>query len=111
MGCTPTGTMLALAPVLKLSEKADMARSLSVWMPASQNDSSSRAYKGYKGLQGNKRPQSRRLTASLFMNTHEVMKEKRKASCGRRGGVEKRSFAQKVRHTFDGESRPGDWSI
>eukprot|EP00983_Pelagomonas_calceolata_P072014 1151487-Pelagomonas_calceolata.AAC.1 len=32
------------------------------------------AYKGYKG----KRPQSRCLTASLFINTHEVMKKKRK---------------------------------
>eukprot|EP00983_Pelagomonas_calceolata_P039965 1137404-Pelagomonas_calceolata.AAC.1 len=29
------------------------------------------------------------------------------ASCGRRGDVEKRSRAQKVRHIFDGESRPG----
>eukprot|EP00983_Pelagomonas_calceolata_P034056 1066246-Pelagomonas_calceolata.AAC.1 len=64
---------------------------------------------GYKG----KRPQSRRLTTSLFIKTHEpeVMKKKRKASRGRCGGVGKRSFAQKVRHTFDGESRPGDWSI
>eukprot|EP00983_Pelagomonas_calceolata_P039585 1137235-Pelagomonas_calceolata.AAC.1 len=30
---------------------------------------------GYKG----KRPQSGRLTASLFINTHEIMKEKRKS--------------------------------
>eukprot|EP00983_Pelagomonas_calceolata_P086859 1156845-Pelagomonas_calceolata.AAC.8 len=29
-------------------------------------------YKGYKG----KKPQSRRLTAGLFMNAHEVIKEK-----------------------------------
>eukprot|EP00983_Pelagomonas_calceolata_P038183 1136701-Pelagomonas_calceolata.AAC.2 len=34
-------------------------------------------YKGYKGYKG-ERPQSRRLTASLFINAHEVMKEKRK---------------------------------
>eukprot|EP00983_Pelagomonas_calceolata_P070187 1150685-Pelagomonas_calceolata.AAC.1 len=33
--------------------------------------------RGYKGLQGEKRPQSRLLTSSLFMNAHEVMKEKR----------------------------------
>eukprot|EP00983_Pelagomonas_calceolata_P020259 639357-Pelagomonas_calceolata.AAC.2 len=57
-------------------------------------------YKGYKG----KRPQSRRLTANLFINAHEIMKEKGKASCGRRGDIEKRSCAQKVRHTSDGES-------
>eukprot|EP00983_Pelagomonas_calceolata_P038927 1136976-Pelagomonas_calceolata.AAC.1 len=72
--------------------------------------------KGYKG----NRPQSRRLTASLFKNTHEIMKGKGsmfvilyldRATCGRRGGVEKRFWAQKVRHTFDGESRPGDWNI
>eukprot|EP00983_Pelagomonas_calceolata_P096953 1158190-Pelagomonas_calceolata.AAC.11 len=31
-------------------------------------------HKDYKG----KRPQSRHLTASLFINTHEVMKKKRK---------------------------------
>eukprot|EP00983_Pelagomonas_calceolata_P069264 1150310-Pelagomonas_calceolata.AAC.1 len=40
-----------------------------------------------------KRPQSRHLTASLFINTHEIMKKKRKyldrTSCGRRGGVER----------------------
>eukprot|EP00983_Pelagomonas_calceolata_P060318 1146314-Pelagomonas_calceolata.AAC.4 len=66
-------------------------------------------YKGYKG----KRPQTRRSTASLrlFINTHEIMKEKRKASRGRREDVEKISCAQKMRHTFDGESRPGDWNI
>eukprot|EP00983_Pelagomonas_calceolata_P084995 1156469-Pelagomonas_calceolata.AAC.9 len=29
------------------------------------------------------------------------------ASCGRRGGVEKRSCARKVRHTFDGENGRG----
>eukprot|EP00983_Pelagomonas_calceolata_P040080 1137447-Pelagomonas_calceolata.AAC.4 len=33
----------------------------------------SRSYKGYKGT----RPQSRRLTASLFINAHEVMKKKK----------------------------------
>eukprot|EP00983_Pelagomonas_calceolata_P023673 745125-Pelagomonas_calceolata.AAC.1 len=32
------------------------------------------SYKGYKG----RRPQSRRLTASLFNNTHEAMKKKKK---------------------------------
>eukprot|EP00983_Pelagomonas_calceolata_P045477 1139760-Pelagomonas_calceolata.AAC.1 len=52
--------------------------------------------KGYKVYKG-KRPQSRRLTANLV-------------SFGRRGGVGKKSCAQKVKHTFDGESRPGDWS-
>eukprot|EP00983_Pelagomonas_calceolata_P116376 1160295-Pelagomonas_calceolata.AAC.6 len=50
-------------------------------------------YKGYKG----KRHQSRRLTASLFINTHEVMKKKRnshgewcldRAPCGRYENVE-----------------------
>eukprot|EP00983_Pelagomonas_calceolata_P084478 1156367-Pelagomonas_calceolata.AAC.2 len=51
-------------------------------------------YKGYN-LKG-KKPQSRRLTASLFINTHEIMKEKgNRASCGRRGDVEKRSCAQR----------------
>eukprot|EP00983_Pelagomonas_calceolata_P061698 1146935-Pelagomonas_calceolata.AAC.3 len=35
------------------------------------------ALKGYKGYKG-KRPQSRCLTAGLFINTHEVMKKKRK---------------------------------
>eukprot|EP00983_Pelagomonas_calceolata_P120586 1160720-Pelagomonas_calceolata.AAC.22 len=34
-----------------------------------------------------------------------------RAPFGRRGGVEMRSRAQKVRHTFDGESRLGDWNI
>eukprot|EP00983_Pelagomonas_calceolata_P013284 423877-Pelagomonas_calceolata.AAC.1 len=34
-----------------------------------------------------------------------------RASCERYGGVEKRRCAPKVRHTFDGESRPGDWKI
>eukprot|EP00983_Pelagomonas_calceolata_P000054 1484-Pelagomonas_calceolata.AAC.1 len=79
-------------------------------------------YKGYKG----KRPQSRRLPASLFINTHKIMKEKRKfvvildpgnshgewyldrAFCGRHEDVEKISCTQKARHTSDGESRPGD---
>eukprot|EP00983_Pelagomonas_calceolata_P019843 626533-Pelagomonas_calceolata.AAC.1 len=31
--------------------------------------------------------------------------------CGRRGSVGKRSCAQKVRHTFDGESRPNTSTI
>eukprot|EP00983_Pelagomonas_calceolata_P001889 62872-Pelagomonas_calceolata.AAC.1 len=35
-------------------------------------------YKGYNGYKG-KRPQSKRLTASLFMDTYEIMKEKRKS--------------------------------
>eukprot|EP00983_Pelagomonas_calceolata_P005049 164592-Pelagomonas_calceolata.AAC.1 len=34
----------------------------------------SKGYKGYKG----EGPQSRRLTANLFINIHEIMKEKRK---------------------------------
>eukprot|EP00983_Pelagomonas_calceolata_P076920 1153639-Pelagomonas_calceolata.AAC.3 len=33
-----------------------------------------KSYKGFKG----KRPQSRRFTASLFTNAHEIIKEKRK---------------------------------
>eukprot|EP00983_Pelagomonas_calceolata_P010286 334039-Pelagomonas_calceolata.AAC.1 len=36
-----------------------------------------RLVEGYKGYKG-KGPQSRRLTAILFINTHEVMKKKRK---------------------------------
>eukprot|EP00983_Pelagomonas_calceolata_P009392 303885-Pelagomonas_calceolata.AAC.1 len=40
--------MLALAPVLKLSAKADMAHFLLVWMPAKMTNSSSRAYKYMK---------------------------------------------------------------
>eukprot|EP00983_Pelagomonas_calceolata_P130939 1161729-Pelagomonas_calceolata.AAC.1 len=31
-----------------------------------------------QGVTRDNRPQSRRLTASLFINTHEVMKKKRK---------------------------------
>eukprot|EP00983_Pelagomonas_calceolata_P066019 1148830-Pelagomonas_calceolata.AAC.1 len=34
-----------------------------------------------------------------------------RAPCGKRGGEGKRSRAQTVRHTFDGESRLGDWNI
>eukprot|EP00983_Pelagomonas_calceolata_P048309 1141007-Pelagomonas_calceolata.AAC.4 len=48
MGCTPTGTMLALAPVLKPSANGDMNHPLLVWMPAKMRDSSSRAYKSLK---------------------------------------------------------------
>eukprot|EP00983_Pelagomonas_calceolata_P051519 1142451-Pelagomonas_calceolata.AAC.1 len=48
MGCTPKGTMLALAPVLRPSAKADMAHPSLVWMPAKMRDSSSRAYKSLK---------------------------------------------------------------
>eukprot|EP00983_Pelagomonas_calceolata_P055336 1144113-Pelagomonas_calceolata.AAC.1 len=36
-----------------------------------------RLYKGYKG----KKPQSRRSTASLFINTREIMKENNRKSC------------------------------
>eukprot|EP00983_Pelagomonas_calceolata_P037366 1136305-Pelagomonas_calceolata.AAC.2 len=36
------------------------------------------------------------------------MEEKRRAPCGRREDVEKRSCAQKLRHTSDRESRTGD---
>eukprot|EP00983_Pelagomonas_calceolata_P067123 1149361-Pelagomonas_calceolata.AAC.1 len=48
----------------------------------SVSEDSSKAFKvkrgkGYQGCKG-KRPQSRRLTASLFINTHKVMKGKRK---------------------------------
>eukprot|EP00983_Pelagomonas_calceolata_P116090 1160267-Pelagomonas_calceolata.AAC.5 len=65
---------------------------------------------GYKVHNG-EGPQPKLFTASLFINAHEVMKEERKASCGRYKDVENISYAQRVRRTFDGDSRPGDWNV
>eukprot|EP00983_Pelagomonas_calceolata_P050096 1141806-Pelagomonas_calceolata.AAC.1 len=52
--------------------------------------------KGYKGYKG-KRPQSRRLAASLFISAHETIKEKGKFVILVCKNVEKRSCALKVR--------------
>eukprot|EP00983_Pelagomonas_calceolata_P016337 516379-Pelagomonas_calceolata.AAC.1 len=47
-GMHTDGTMLALAPVLKPSAKADVAHPLLVWTPAKMRDSSGRAYESLK---------------------------------------------------------------
>eukprot|EP00983_Pelagomonas_calceolata_P059446 1145920-Pelagomonas_calceolata.AAC.2 len=52
-------------------------------------------FKGYKGYNG-KRPQSRRLTASLFINAHEIMK---------------RWILNILRSPFEVKSTTPSWSI